>query len=136
MVKSSNAAQKPEITGRVFMRKQTRFECDMELMIRMPGFVDFVPVSVKNVSAGGLFCQLPDASIPQAGSVLEFRLESPKGAASVDELIGFGVIKWSRDLNLTSQQSGFGLEFTTLPIETVRFIRDEIVRLRKAGKAI
>lgn len=125
----------PAITGKLYVRKQPRFHCDLELQVRVPGFAEFVPVTMKNISMGGMFCEVPEDSLPAAGNVLEFRIEGKNtpGAASevVDEMVGLGIIKWTRPRDLKSQHSGIGIEFKTLPIETARFIKQAIEKARK-----
>lgn len=123
-----------EITGKLFVRRQPRFHCDLELQVRVPGFADFVAVTMKDISMGGMFCEAPEASLPKEGNVLEFRIEAKKDGDSVDEMIGLGVIKWIRPLNLKSQHSGMGIEFTKMPIETARFIKKAIEKAKISKK--
>ena len=122
-----------EVKGKFYVRRQPRFHCDLELEIRIPGFADFIPVTMKNISMGGMFCEIPKESLPGEGHVFEFRIDGKKSGQSIEDMVGLGLIQWVRPLDLKSQHSGVGIEFKVLPIETAKFIKKAISKARKNG---
>ena len=70
-----------------------------------------------NIGRGGVFIELASDDLPTVGTVLEFRLEQPKGCSVYIE--GEGLVRWTRDESAGAlSPRGFGLEFTYLSDES------------------
>lgn len=87
-------------------RKADRFEVEMAVELRCPGFSEAISAGVANLSRGGMFVVI-DRNPPPLGSNVEFALFTPTGT----KVAGKGAIRWIRKEPRAGLPPGVGLEF-------------------------